>query len=196
MKSVQEIQDYWKKPNDGSNNPEGYFKGAEKSHLILQAINALRLMQPSILELGCNVGRNLTELHKWHYTDLHGIEINQEAIEKGQKENPYLQGRITHGAIEEVLPSIPDSEYDVVFTMAVLEHIHPVSGPAIFREMVRVTKRYLITIEDETLTSWRHFPRKYDRIFMPLGMTQIKQKTCSLVPGLGPRFMMRIFKKQ
>lgn len=195
MKSVKEIHDYWENPNDGSNKPRFYFKGEEKSGLILKTINGLRLMQPRIMELGCNVGRNLATLNKWHYTNLYGIELNPDAVKMCYNQFPELSGCITLGTLEDVLPVIKDNAYDVVFTMAVLEHIHPDSSEAIFDEMVRITKRYIITIEDEHHVTWRHFPRRYDEVFIPRGMRQIKQQPCGDVKRLNDNFVLRVFKK-
>lgn len=56
----------------------------------------------SILELGCNVGRNLLVLNGEGYKNLYGIEINPNAVEMMKKEHPGL-ATVTVGAIEDVL---------------------------------------------------------------------------------------------
>ena len=65
-----------------------------------------------------------------------------------------------------------DSHFDVVYTMAVLMHIHP-DSEFIFKEITRITKDRLIVIEDEKCISPRHFPRNYKSVFENLGMRQI-----------------------
>ena len=57
---------------------------------------------------------------------------------------------IDQGTIED---RIKDMERcDLVFTMAVLEHIH-LDSEWVFSEMARIAKKYLITIEDEKNSS-------------------------------------------
>jgi hypothetical protein len=65
----------------------------------------------SLLEVGCNVGRNLNDLH-----------------------------RAGVGPAETVLPTYAPRSVDLVFTMAVLEHIHPASR-TVFAEIARVARR-------------------------------------------------------
>ena len=83
--------------------------------------------------------------------------------------------------VEDVITELGDNAYDVVFTMAVLMHIHPESE-WVFAEMVRITKKHLILIEyEESVESqnWRVFQRNYANVFEPLGMRQICSYKCS-----------------
>ena len=80
---------------------------------------------------------------------------------------------IHNQAIEDVIKGFKDDAFDVVFTMAILQHIHPKSE-WIFSEIVRITKSFLIIREAEGYISWRHFPRNYKKIFERLGMKQIE----------------------
>lgn len=102
--------------------------------------------------------------------------------------------KIYNVPIEEIIKELRDGEFDIVFTMAVLEHIHT-DSEWIFSEMVRITKDFLITIEDERGISWRHFPRNYKNVFESLRMKQIEEINCSEVDELGSDFFARIFKK-
>jgi hypothetical protein len=85
-----------------------------------------------------------------------------------------------------------DDEYDCVFTMAVLEHL-PYESDGVFREIVRAARYALITIEDERSHTWKHFPRRYDRVFERLGMRQVESLSCDAVDGLGSPFVARVF---
>ena len=117
-----------------------------------------------------NVGRNLNYLYSAGFSELAGIEINAEAIDLLRLSYPnIMHADIVNAPIEDVIVNLPDSSFELVFTMAVLEHIHPESS-FIFREIYRITKKCLITIEDETVHSWNHFPRNYGRIFSSCGM--------------------------
>jgi hypothetical protein len=96
------------------------------------------------------------------------------------------------GPVEEAIKTYRDGQFDVVYTMAVLEHIHSESE-WVFREMVRVTKDFLVTVEDERGFSERHFPRRYDKVFKPLGMAEVEAR--GDIPGLGRGFQARVFRK-
>ncbi|MBY9021774.1 MAG: class I SAM-dependent methyltransferase, partial [Candidatus Lokiarchaeota archaeon] len=95
-------------------------------------------------------------------------------------------------AVENIIKKFKSNQYDIVYTMAVLEHIHEESS-WIFPEIVRITNNYLITIEDESTLSWRCFPRNYKKIFESFGMKQVEEINCEGV--LKKPFNTRIFKK-
>ena len=205
-KSRNEIHDYWKSPDDGMNLPENYSKvnGEEqaisrdlRSQFLIKMMDAHSNSEENILEIGCNVGRNLHYLYEAGYKNLNGIDISKNAIILMKNTYPRMvkNVKIINRSIEEGIRDYKNNEFEVVFTMAVLEHIHP-DSEFIFSEMVRITKNLLITIEDEKHVSWRHFPRNYKHIFEPLGMEQIYEHHCKKKDGLGPNFRARIFLKQ
>ena len=113
-----------------------------------------------ILEIGCNVGRNLNYLFLAGFQNLEGIEISGSAVELLSQSYPEMARytKIYNMPVEEIIKKFRDNEFDVVFTMAVLEHIH-IDSECVFPEMMRITKDFLITIEDEYGLFWRHFPR-------------------------------------
>src|SRR4030042_417388 len=78
----------------------------------------------STLELGCNCGRNLKFLQDDGYTNLTGIDISQEAIDYSKKVYPELNAYLIVSPIEEIIDSFKLKSFDVVFTFAVLMHIH------------------------------------------------------------------------
>lgn len=190
------ILEYWKSPWDGRNAPEDYLRGTEKSELLLRLVRQVANNYVSVLEIGCNVGRNLYHLFSAGYTNLTGIEINEEAVRLLRAAFPDMAGQIVvHNApAETVLPGMAADTFDLVFTMAVLEHIHR-DSEWLFGDIARVTKEYLITIEDEEHISWRHFPRNYRKVFERLGLREIHSEDCSDIPGLGPGFVARVFRK-
>lgn len=148
----------------------------------------------SIAELGCNVGRNLNQLRLAGYSSLWGVEINPRAVSEMRHAYPELTrvARIINSPIEEAIRTFAVRQFDVVFSMAFLEHVHP-SSEWIFPEIARVTRRVLIVIEDEAGTSWRHVPRNYQSVFEPLGLRQVEVVNCREVEGLGPDFKARVF---
>ena len=127
----------------------------------------------TILELGCNVGRNLLYLWQNGFVNLSGIEMNKHALEIMRTSFPECgQVSIYKGLLEEVLPRFEAKKFDVIFSMAVLEHIHPQSN-FIFKEMVRVCRKYIITIEIEHSSGARVFPRNYRDVFETLGCVMV-----------------------
>lgn len=189
QKSRDELQNYWKHP-DAMNEATGYFQGRERSEFLVSLVRRYLKPDASVIELGCNVGRNLHYLWQAGYRNLSGIEINDDAIKKMKEGYPDMKPTVYQGTIEDRIKEL--KEYDLVFTMAVLEHIHR-DSESVFSEIARLAKKYLITIEDEKNVSERHFPRNYKNIFEGLGLRQIYEKHLSQKEGLNAKFYARIF---
>ena len=188
---------YWKQPWDGKNFPESYLEGEEKSQLLVKMVKNYSDFNPKILEIGCNVGRNLNCLFRAGFRKLYGVELSGKALLLLKKYYPEMVPyvKIQNLPIEEAIRNFKNNEFDIVFTMAVLEHIHT-DSEWIFPEITRITKKILITIEDEHGLSWRHFPRNYKDIFESFGMEQIYEENCSEIKKLSNNFFVRIFRKK
>ena len=193
MKTKEELQEYWKNP-DTDNNPLDYLDNGitiPRSDYLYKVISKYFGINAKILELGNNVGRNLDYLFEKGYTSLSGIEINKTAIAIMSEAYPecYQSIKVISGSIEDNIKSFKDKEFDLVFTMAVLEHI-PQESEWVFNEMVRISKN-ILTIEDEKTSSWRHLPRNYKKVF-----SQLEQKDCERLgrkEGFYRGFRMRVF---
>jgi SAM-dependent methyltransferase len=178
--SDQRCRHYWSTRTSMSrgNNPADI---ASKSTIIVDAMVAFWgpeiSSSASVLEVGSNAGPNLERLRQLGYAHLGGVEINDVAIEEMHTRFPTLarDADIQKGSLEEVLPRMADSCVDVVFSMAVLHHIHPASN-SIFAEMVRVARGYVCVIEPETITIPYIFARNYGRVFERLGCTAIRKR--------------------
>lgn len=196
-KPREALHDYWRAPWDGDNLPDSYVAGDERSEFLFALIQRHAAPSARLLELGCNVGRNLDFLLRHGYRELTAIEISEQAVGALRVHHPDVAATavIHNAALEEVLKTLPDNSFDVVFSMAVLEHVHTDSD-WIFAEIARVSGRYVITVEDERGLSWRHFPRNYREVFEPLGLTQLEELSCKDVPTLGPNFVGRVLAKQ
>lgn len=191
-KSRDELFKYWQHP-DKDNLPTDYLNAEPRSLFLLKVMRKHANADMKILEIGCNVGRNLNYLLESGYTDLSGIEICEDAVRLLKKNYPELKdARIYNSPVEDVIREFSDSEFDIIFTMATLEHIHK-DSEWVFGEMARVSK-LIITIEDEHGISKRHFPRDYKKVFEGLGMKQVEEIDCSDVEGLGSCHC-RVFKK-
>jgi 2-polyprenyl-3-methyl-5-hydroxy-6-metoxy-1,4-benzoquinol methylase len=176
-----------------NNNPSGYFQGIERSEFLLALVKQYVSTDASIIELGCNVGRNLNHLWEAGYKNLAGVEINKQAIRLMHEGFQDMKATIHQGTIEDMIKGL--GQYDLVFRIAVLEHIHS-DSEGVFAEIARITKRYLITIEGEkNVVSELHFPRNYKNIFEEVGLRQIYEKHLSQKEGLNTKFYARVFEK-
>lgn len=187
MKDKQKrIIEYFKNP-DEENLPDDYASAVERSVYLVMVINQLFPdRETRILELGSGTGRNLNFLQDAGYTDLSGVEVSPLYLEAMKRHFPDLKADIQHGLLEDHVNFIQG--FDLIFSMAVLEHI-PISS--VFDAIAKGT-RFLLTIEDEVCISWRHYPRRYDYIFKNRGMVQKKVWN---FPPLGNNFKMRLFKE-
>lgn len=196
VKSREEMQGFWMNPTDDENATETYLVGEERSRFLLDIVKRYVGPEAAILEIGCNVGRNLQHLFQGGFKNLNGIEINPSAVALMKKTFPEManEANIHNAPVEDVIKQFDDEQFDLIYTMAVLEHIHS-DSEWIFAEMVRATGNLVITIEDERGTSSLHIPRDYQRHFEPLGMEQVEMIDCADIEGLGPDFAARVFRK-
>lgn len=195
-KSRSDLHQYWKEPWDDPNLPQSYLEGEPRSQFLVEIVKRYAHPNARILEIGCNVGRNLNYLFLAGFKELSGIEISEKAVQLLKQSYPKMAGHasICNKSVEESIRDFEDNEFDVVFTMAVLEHVHE-DSEWIFSEIVRITRGFLITIEDERCVSWKHFPRNYKAVFEFEGMKQVEEINCSKVEGLYSNFFARVFKK-
>ncbi len=100
-------------------------------------------LQPkSVLEFGCNVGRNLAAIAR-ALPDLRltGIDINAEAVRLGC-EHTGLDLRVGD---EKTLAEFREGEFDLVFTVSVLDHIPDIAD--VCRLLIRCAARHLFCLE-------------------------------------------------
>lgn len=117
----------------------------ERSEYLLKLIEQYATPQDSILEIGAGDYRNVNYLRNSGYT-VEGID---------KKEGSALE-------------DVEEEVYDIIYTMSCLFLIDPL--PA--EKIARMTGKYLITIEGET-TKGEVIGRDYQKVFEPLGFTQI-----------------------
>jgi pseudaminic acid biosynthesis-associated methylase len=92
-----------------------------------------------ILEVGCNIGMQLSGLQRMGFTNLFGIELQREAAEVGKRNTEYVN--IIQGSGFDI--PFKDGFFDLVFTAGVLIHIAPADLKDIMREMYRCSSKYL-----------------------------------------------------
>ncbi|MFB6178833.1 MAG: class I SAM-dependent methyltransferase [Halorientalis sp.] len=104
----------------------------------------------AVLELGCSSGRHLSYLHDQGFENLTGIEVNADAYDVLAEHYPDLAaaGTFHLDAIEHVVPDFEDGQFDAVFSVETLQHVHP-DAAWVFEELVRITDDILVTVENE-----------------------------------------------
>ncbi len=195
--SRAELHAYWRNPWDGENLPVDYLRPEARSSFFVSLVRKYAVPGAKVLELGCNVGKNLHFLFQAGFTRLTGVEISEAPLRLFRTSYPETAHHTTihHVPIESVIQQFSDREFDVVFTMAVLEHIHTESE-WIFPEIARITGDLLITIEDEGEVSQRIFPRNYRQVFEPAGLRHSEVIQCGEPEGFKPGIMARVYRKE
>jgi len=186
--TLEECLEHWKNPQD-HNQPSNYNKSytSQRSKYLYGLLKKYKIPVGSkILEIGCNCCRNLNYIYSKGYNKLTGIEINKNAIDLQKELFQNLKANIINSSIEDYILKIQDNKFDVIFTMAVIQHIH-LDSNWIFEHIARINKKWLIIIELDLY-------RNYENIFTNLGYEQIEVRSCRLIKGL-EKYKARIFKK-
>ena len=192
--NLQEVHNFWRNP-DAKNDPEKYLHEWDRTEFLIGIFEKYIKKNKSVLEIGCNSGRNLSGLCGVGYKKLSGIEINENAVAILRKTFPCLDSiEIYNGPVEIEIKKI--DSVDVIFTMAVLEHIHNASEQFLFSRINDICKEYLITIEDENKISPRHFKRNYKTVFEAYNYNQVEIIRCKDIKGLGRNYNARIFRRK
>lgn len=126
---------------DSTEQPVTYKSGPP--HYATLVADLVASMQPeSVLEFGCNGGRNLALVRdRWSKARLSGVDVNALNIEAGRKQF----GLQLEVADENWLRDQPADSFDVSFTVSVIDHIpYP---EMVLRDLLRVTKHYLVLFE-------------------------------------------------
>jgi SAM-dependent methyltransferase len=122
-------------------------KWSSRSQTLINELSPLIAKDDSILEIGCNMGRNLNHLWQAGYKNLHGMEISEHAVRRLRAEYPCLaMTPIDIGPAEQSIRKYGNNSIDVIFTMAVLEQLHP-DCRFFFKETARVARKYVLAIE-------------------------------------------------
>ncbi len=157
----------------------------------------------AVLEVGCSSGRHLAHLLDNGFENLTGVDINDESFDVMAEFFPELTetGTFHTGALEEVVSEFGDGEFDVVYSVETLQHIHPDNG-WVFEELVRVTSDLLVTAENEGNSPERGRPdnavscvqddfplyyRDWEAVFSGLGLAQLLREP-------GKRDTVRVFR--
>jgi pseudaminic acid biosynthesis-associated methylase len=111
--------------------------GVTRSALNRNFLKGLKI--DNTLEVGANIGLQLRHLQSQGYTNLYGLEVQWDAVERAKKITQHIS--LVQGSAFD-LP-FKDKYFDLVFTSGVLIHIHPKDHKKAMREMYRVSKKYI-----------------------------------------------------
>jgi len=193
---------FWQNPEIFSkeNCPERYLAGDRanfRSRLIVETISRYVDPKSSILEIGCNVGRNLKFLKAAGFTSLTGIEINPNAVKLLHQHHPDLARTavIVTSSVEDFFYRNQKTNFDLIFTCEVLEHI-PRESEWVFGEMAHCAGRFIITfeMEDPGINFHRIVGRDYSNIFQSYGFQRIHSETFGQ-NSQGHGYTLRVFEK-
>ena len=95
----------------------------------------------TIIELGCNVGLNLSVLNKIGFKNLTGLEINKSAFSIAKKNNPNIS--FINSSIEDFEVT---KTFDLVYTAGVLIHINPDTLPLIIKKLINFQKNIFLVL--------------------------------------------------
>lgn len=120
-------------------------------NLILRVLSRIKFR--SVLEIGCGAGANLARIQKaFPGTEIGGVDINPDAIEAAKKLLP-------DAAVFEVSSAddlfCSDKSVDVVLTDMCLIYLSGRSMRKALREIVRVTRSYVVFVEFHTESFWK-----------------------------------------
>jgi SAM-dependent methyltransferase len=178
--SATECREFWAKTTEESGNGNEPSSYSQKNRSIVGTMvdfwSPEVTTESSVLEIGCNAGANLKGLHERGFRDLSAAEINPAAIEELHRAFPELDPMIHLGPVEDTLAAIPGNSVDVVFSMAVLIHVHPASRQ-VFAEMARIARQHVCVVEAEWPTLPYIFARNYRRVFEGVGCRHLRAMT-------------------
>jgi SAM-dependent methyltransferase len=157
-------------------------KWSARSQTIINMLCPLITKEFSILEIGCNIGRNLNHLWQAGYKNVRGIEISEHAVKRLRIEYPCLaMVPVDIGPAELLIQKYDSNSVDVIFTMSVLEELHPDSR-FLFNEIARVARKYVLAIEPRHgKRSHMQYPWDIKSEFTAVGLTHNDSKPWSVL---------------
>jgi len=195
-------QAFWRDPEASTDvssiivnicKPEFYLTLENVTRLVVSTIGKHCHYSDSILEIGSGTGRNLVGINNAGYHNVSGIEISRKAIKAGERYYGFGKLPIINEAVEDCIKDI--APVDVIFTQGCLMHLPPESE-WVLDVISDKANKLIITIENETGTSSRAWPRNYDSIFTSLGWTCIEHFSCEEYPPLPADTILRVFTRK
>jgi SAM-dependent methyltransferase len=121
-----------------------YYRQFQPQALLL--VHLLRSIgATSVLELGCNVGRNLYWIKRSvPGIRVSGLDVNPDAVAAGRDFFEFSENELWV-ADDSSLAHVPTDAFDAVFTVSVLDHLPEVEDT--LRQMLRIARLRVMLIE-------------------------------------------------
>lgn len=186
--------DYAQRNRDAAQRREGFWN---------RLLDALKPLPRTVLEVGCNVGGNLTHIAaRIQPIGVYGVDINRSALHAARVELPDVN--LLWSRARE-LP-FRDGWFDLAFTMGVLIHQPDDALPLVMNEVVRTSRRWVLCGEyhadENEEVAYRGqqgalFRRNYGRLYTELfpGLVQIDGGQLSAEDGFD-RVTYHLFEKR
>lgn len=141
-------------------NRENFWKNISNSYYKCNTINAVSRRRwfskivlfyhpKSVLEIGCNEGANLREIHKLNpEIKLSGIDINLDAANYARLTLP--NANIVCGSIYDLDKYFKEKEFDLIFSMGVLIHIPPEMMENIRNKTIYLARNIILHCEEHS----------------------------------------------
>lgn len=186
------VRQYWEE-RSGEYSPDyyAYYGPNEVSESIRALLDTAVDRDAAILELGCSAGRHLSHLFEEGYENLSGIDINNQAFDVMADAYPDLAaaGTFYTDAIENAVTEFDDNQFDVVYSVETLQHIHP-DDAWVFEELARITDDLIVTVENEGTDEQQSagesvnyvndeiplYYRDWNRVFTEFGFVEIESR--------------------
>jgi pseudaminic acid biosynthesis-associated methylase len=136
---------------DDHNNSYLDFYGKTKDDLNKEILSFLP-KDLKILEIGSNVGYQLASLQRFGFSNLFGIEIQRECVDRAK--HLWTGIDIIDGSGFDI--PFKSNYFDLVFTNNVLIHISPKDIDIVLSEMYRVSSKYIYGFE--------YFSENYEKV--------------------------------
>ncbi|MBV9462961.1 MAG: methyltransferase domain-containing protein [Verrucomicrobiae bacterium] len=190
-----DLSDKWRHAKNGQNfGYHSYLELDELSRKLLDQIMQRVGPADSILDLGCNVGRELNALWVQGHRRLTGVEIGLEPVQAMARIFPELAAgaRILNCSMTEGVRQFGDGEFRLVYAHGSLVSL-TARQQFVFDEIARISSRFVITVENEW--SWMLFPRDFRKVFEDRGFVQVHSEEYT-TPGTTKKAALRVLEKQ
>lgn len=155
---------------------DDYQRGIYEQHRWI-AEKIKQLKPKNILEVGCGFGRNIKFLVDSGFPakKITGVDISSSMLKQARE---YLSG-ISIKLIESDASSLPfkDETFDLCLLHGILMHIPPDKIDATVKEIVRVSKEYVLCVEQNYNGNKFTFVHQYTKLFLKYGGKVLEQKS-------------------
>ena len=150
----------WAQGGKGKLKDPAHFMGLDDGTIQTMALigNIIHSKDFSIIDLGCNCGKNLALLWQIGYRNLFGVDAMKEGISEFSRIHPdvYAGSEIYHDTFEHFLSRTARRSFDVVFSWsATIELVHPSFN--IVKEICRVARYQVILVLNEGPQGYTRF---------------------------------------